>query len=125
MKNNVISGFTLSNENYIYPNSKWNENENILKKLFGVIIMSVKTKEYFKVYEKKLVNLIDSEIISNLCIYGKRDLIDSKLYHLGWDAWKDDADYWKHKISENNWNSRKDSNDTDEEPTFKVYTNDN
>ena len=52
-------------------------------------------------------------------------IIDGKLYHLGWDAWKDDEEYWKSKINENNWNSRKDSNDIDQEPIFKVYKNDN
>jgi hypothetical protein len=125
MKNNVISGFTLNNENYVYPNSGWNEHENISKKLFSLIIMSVKTKYYFKIYEKSLVNLIDSEIISSMSSYGKRDLIDSKLYHLGWDAWKDDSVYWENKKNKNNWNLKKDYDDTDEEPIFKVYTNDN
>ena len=125
MKDNVISGFTLNNENYVYPNYGWCENQNIASKLFGVWLMSVKKKEYFKIYQKKIVNLIDSEIILNMCNYGKRDLINSRLYHLGWNVWKDDVDYWKHKIKENNWNSRKDSNDSDKEPIFKVYTNDN
>jgi hypothetical protein len=125
MKDNVICGFTLSNENYIHPNYGWNENENIEKKLFGIWLMSVKTKYFLDIYENKNMNLIDSDIIISMCKYGKRDIIDDKLYHLGWDAWKDDKGYWNHKITENDWDSRKDPNEFDEEPIFKVYTNDN
>lgn len=125
MNDNVISGFTLSNENYIYPICGWNENENIAKKLFGIWLMSVKKKYFLDIYENKNMNLIDSDIITNMCKYGKRDIIDDKLYHLGWDAWKDDPDYWNHKTNENDWDSRKDPNEVDEEPIFKVYTNDN
>ena len=125
MKDNVICGFTLSNENYIYPNYGWYENQNIESKLFGVWLMSVKIKYFLDIYENKNINLIDSDIIASMVQYGKRDIIDGKLYHLGWDAWKDDEEYWKSKINENNWNSRKDSNDIDQEPIFKVYKNDN
>jgi hypothetical protein len=123
MKENVISGFTLSNENYVYPNSKWNEKQNISEKLFGVWLMSVNTKIFLNIYEKNNVNLIDSDIIRKMSNHGKRDIIDSKLYHLGWDSWKDDKNYWEDKKNKNNWNSRKDSNDTDEEPIFKIYEN--
>ena len=123
MKDNVISGFTLSNENYVYPNSGWCENTNILKKTFGVWIMSVKTKRFLEVYEKQNHVFIDTHIIAYMCQYGKRDIINSKLYHLGWDSWKDDELYWNHKLTKNNWLSRKDDDDIDKEPIFKVYTN--
>jgi hypothetical protein len=125
MKKNVVSGFTLSNKNYVYPNIKWNENENISNKLFGVWLMSVNTKIFLNIYKKNNVNLIDSDIIRKMSKHGKRDIIDSKLYHLGWDSWKDDKNYWEDKKNKNNWNSRTDSNDTDKEPIFRVYTNDN
>lgn len=123
MKENVICGFTLSNENYVHPNFGWNEKQNISNKLFGVWLMSVNTKVFLKIYEKNNENLIDSDIIRKMSRHGKRDIIDSKLYHLGWDSWKDDKNYWEDKKNKNNWNSRKDSNDTDKEPIFKVYTN--
>ena len=125
MKDNVISGFTLSNENYVYPNNGWCENTNILKKIFGVWIMSVKTKKFLEVYENQNHVFIDTHIIAYMCQYGKKDIIDSKLYHLGWDAWKDDEFYWKDKLKKNNWLSKKDDDEIDKEPVFKVYTNDN
>ena len=123
MKDNVISGFTLSNENYVYPNSGWCENTNILKKIFGVWIMSVKTKKFLEVYENQNHVLIDTHVIAYMCQYGKRDIINSKLYHLGWDAWKDDKLYWQDKLKKNNWLSKKDDDEIDKEPVFKVYTN--
>jgi hypothetical protein len=125
MKDNVISGFTLSNENYVYPNYGWNENQNISSKLFGVWLMAVKTNIFTKIYKDIDINLIDMNIISNMCQYGQRDIIDSKLYHLGWNSWKDDESYWNDKIIKNNWHSRKDDDEIDKEPVFKVYTNDN
>ena len=121
MEKNVICGFTLSNENYVYPNSGWNENQNISSKLFGVWLMAVKTNVFTKIYKDIDINLIDMNIISNMCQYGQRDIIDSKLYHLGWNSWKDDESYWNDKITKNNWHSRKDIHETYENPTFKVY----
>ena len=123
MEKNVICGFTLSNENYVHPNSGWNEKSNIENKNFGVWLMSVKTKIFLNIYKNKNVNLIDSDIISNMINYGNKDIIDSKLYHLGWNSWKDDESYWNDKITKNNWDSRKDIGETDEVPIFKVYKN--
>jgi hypothetical protein len=125
MKENAICGFTLSNKNYVYPNYKWHKNRNIEEKLFGCWLMSLNTKIFLNIYEKYDVSLRDSDIIRRMSKHGKRDIINSELYHLGWDAWKDDKDYWEDKKNKNNWNSRRDSNDTDKEPIFKVYTNDN
>lgn len=123
MKENVISGFTLSNENYVSPNYGWYENANISNKLFGIWLMAVKTNTFIKIYKDIDINLIDMNIISNMCQYGQRDIIDSKLYHLGWDSWKDDKLYWEHKTTKNDWFLRKDHDDVDEKPIFKVYTN--
>lgn len=127
IKNNVICGYTLSNENYVKPNWGWHENDVIQNKTFGTWLMGIKKEPFSKVLEnlkKRKLQIEDSLVIQEICKYGKRDIIDKKLYHLGWDSWKDDPYYWddKQKIfPTNGWQKNKDEYDIDEFPTYTLY----
>ena len=48
MEKNVICGFTLNNENYVYPNAGWNEKLNIENKMFGVWLMGIRKDIFLK-----------------------------------------------------------------------------
>ena len=126
MKKNVICGFTLSNENYTPPNWGWYEEKLIEKKLFGNWLMGLKIIPFFETLkelknEKKQIE--DHIIINKMCKYGTKDIIDKKLYHLGWDSWKDDPEYWKDKQKNfpQSWQTNKDEYDTDEIPKYAIY----
>jgi len=120
MKENVICGFTLSNENYISPNSGWHEKYVKKHKLFGMWLTSVKTLCFMEILSKTSCNIQDVILIKDMEKYGKRDIIDKKLYHFGWDSYKDDPDYWKDK-KPLAWQQKSDKNDLDKIPVFKVY----
>lgn len=123
MKKNVICGFTLSNENYVSPNFGWNEHAVLKNKIFGIWLMAIKREPLLKVLEdfnKNDIQIQDNKLIKEICKYGTRDIIDKKLYHLGWDAWKDDPEYWKEK-KYRGWQQKSDKNDLDKIPVFKVY----
>lgn len=120
MENNVICGFTLSNENYISPNWGWHEEYVKNNKYFGMWLTSIKINPLIEVLSTATGNIEDMHLISAMNKYGNRDIIDAKLYHLGWDAYKDDPDYFKYKKWWA-WQSRSDEIDVEKHPSFKVY----
>lgn len=126
MENNVICGFSLSNENYTPPNWGWYEDFVLKNKMFGTWLMGIKKQPLLKCLEnfkKTNTQIEDSKLIKEICNYGTRDIIDKKLYHLGWDVWKDDPEYWKdkHKNFPHSWQKNKDEYDTDEFPKYTIY----
>lgn len=120
MENNVICGFTLNNKNYVYPNSGWHENFVKENKYFGMWLMAIKTKPFLEILNNMNENVEDMNIINKIKKYGNRDIIDKPLYHLGWDTWKDDKDYWNDKKS-CSWQIKYDKYDIEQNPVFKVY----
>ena len=126
IKDNVICGFTLSNENYVPPNFGWHENFVLKNKIFGTWLMGIKKEPLFKVlknFKKNNTQIEDIKLIKAICEYGTRNIIDKKLYHLGWDVWKDDPEYWKdkHKNFPQCWQTKKDEYDTDEIPKYTIF----
>lgn len=106
----AVSGFQLSAENYVSPNWGWSEAEQS----FGNWHMAIKTKA-IDTYPRHL-SFEDSIMIGHAMQYGPRSQIKQRIYHLGWDAAKDDKEYWDAKLKDMNWQS---SNKIDGK--YKVY----
>jgi hypothetical protein len=124
MQNNVISGFTLSNENYVKPNAGWDEKSNIKNKQFGVWLMGIKKDIFLKGLNTLNGELTDVKIVSFMSKNGEKDIIDQKLYHLGWDSWKDDPDYWDYKLKTmDRWQTKKCKSEESIITEFKNYEN--
>lgn len=94
------SGFQLSPDNYIVPpNGGWNVNEAS----YGGWLLALKTKT-FETYPRNK-DLQDYLMIGHARQYGPQKQIKHRLYHLGWDSWKDDPEYFKEKNEHFNWQS--------------------
>lgn len=98
MKKKVVVGFDLSTENYVPPNYGF----SIGDEYYGNWLMACNLR-VFKKYP--LRSFQDSEVIQHMLKSGESVKIPIKLTHLGWDAWKDDPEYWAFKIDNLNWQS--------------------
>lgn len=93
----ILTGFGLKTENYVSPNSGFDLNG------FGSWLMGVDSNIY-KEYCKKYKFHLDSQVIQFFQSKGRILKYDNpKLYHLGWDLWKDDPEYWQEKLKGIDW----------------------
>jgi hypothetical protein len=91
MKVGSCSGFSLDEKNYLPPNSGHSSIG------FGNWLMACKTHP-FSQYPKDLA-FQDVFVTQHMRKFGPTCQIKTQLYHLGWDAPRDDPDYWQYKIS--------------------------
>jgi hypothetical protein len=98
-----LTGFGLSLENYVPPNGG-HLDDNIT---FGIWLMAINKGIYDKFskhYKQFNLPLADYKIRDLTLHYGGRVLKGPNvLYHLGWDIWKVDKEYWEEKMKGIQW----------------------
>lgn len=102
----ILSGFKLSDENYVPPNKGHMEDGISV----GFWLMGLKTTQFNKVMSSVYCMnqpVQDYKIRTMMSTQGKitRDN-DHELYHLGWDIWKDDPEYFDRKLKGIDWSQR-------------------
>lgn len=88
MKEYKLCGFSLSRENYVPPNG------GHLEVGFGYWLMGIRT-DFFMEYCPRGENLLDTEWRGAAGPSSYQ--IPDRLYHLGWDLYKDDPAYFEEK----------------------------
>lgn len=91
-----ITGFSLKTDNYVPPNCGFDANDPG----FGTWLMGIKTK----LFEDRIVRN-NVPFVDFICraVIGNEQKSTMKLYHLGWDIWKDYPEYWDHKVAGIDW----------------------
>lgn len=93
-------GFKLDETNYVYPNGGHTDNGHDC----GYWLMSINRKIFDKVRPKKK-GMMDRQLRQKFYDQGfKMKQIQMPLYHLAWDLWKDDPQYFKKKVDGFEWN---------------------
>lgn len=110
----TICGFTLGMDNYVPPNFGYDPNYPY----FGNWLMGLR-KRSFASYNRPAFQ--DCFALQHQLQYGRHKKIMIPLYHLGWDAWKDDPDYWDKKQAEFNADDHLVWQKVPEEINYMVY----
>jgi len=97
VRGRTLTGCTLSLENYVPPNHGYGGDSDS----FGMWLMGVNIKQ-FKDFPRNPHHpscaLVDHHVRGFFQGRGITEkLLSIRLYHLGWDIWKDDPDYFEHK----------------------------
>lgn len=100
MSKNVASGYSLSLENYIPPNGGHSTDGDLM----GFWLLALNQKIYEDHYPHGQ-NLQDLQVLDLFRTYGSIQRSAKCLYHLGWDAWRDDPEYFEIKKAGINWNN--------------------
>lgn len=90
----IDCGFSLSLENYIFPNGGHNPDPNGNE--MGIWLLGLDRKIFHENFPKN-GKLTDGQIHNFFRTRGKIIRSRKELYHLGWDIWKDEPEYWKFK----------------------------
>lgn len=90
-----VSGFSLKTDNYVPPNSGFDQNV----REFGTWLMGIDPDPYF-FSNLHLQPHLDSNLLKTLGSYDKSPM---QLTHLGWNIWKDDPEYWQEKVKGVDW----------------------
>lgn len=96
-----LTGCTLDISNYVNtPNHGYGGDEDG----FGIWLQGINKESFFKHYTLGQ-NLIDSSMIAAIRNSGGsvQKLLDIRLYHLAWDLWKDDPEYFQFKKINPGW----------------------
>lgn len=96
----VASGFSLSLENYVPPNSGHDPDPN--GHAMGVWLMGLKREAYERRFPDELP-LVDHVLLNALSPHGRIERSRRELYHLGWDIHRDDPEYWQLKLAGIPW----------------------
>jgi len=99
METSTIAGFSLDTSNYVPPNGGFSEDG------FGCWLMGIKSAFFdFYLSTKLTSGFTDGDLLWTAMQNGATiTKLPTKLYHLGWDLWKDDPEYFKEKQQGINW----------------------
>lgn len=97
----AVSGFSLSLENYVPPNSGHDPDPH--GHAMGVWLMALKRELYEQRFPDELP-LVDHVLLNTLRAHGRIERSRRELYHLGWDIHRDDPEYWQLKLAGIPWN---------------------
>jgi hypothetical protein len=98
----VASGFSLSLENYVPPNS--GHSPDVHGHAMGTWLMGLKRAAYERHFSDELP-LVDHVLLNALAAHGRIERSRRELYHLGWDLHRDDPEYWQLKLAGIPWNT--------------------
>ena len=96
----VVSGFSLSLENYVPPNSGHDPDPH--GHAMGVWLLGLKGDVYEQHFPDDLP-LVDHVLLNTLSRRGRIERSRRELYHLGWDLHRDDPEYWQMKLAGIPW----------------------
>lgn len=91
----AVSGFSLSLENYLPPNSGHHPDPN--GHAMGVWLMGIKRALYEHHFPDE-TPLVDHLLLGALGRHGRIERSRKELCHLGWDIPRDDPEYWRLKL---------------------------
>ena len=91
----VDCGFSLSLSNYVPPNSGHDPDLN--GHAMGIWLLGIDNLIFRKTYPMN-GPFTDTLLHAHMSQFGKKIRSRKELYHLGWDLWRDDPDYWKLKL---------------------------
>ncbi len=97
-----LSGFKLSQENYVPPNQGHVEDGISV----GFWLMGLNTQKFYQVMNQSngWNHPVQDHRLRSLM--GTKARSDKELYHLGWDIWKDDPEYFDRKLKGIDWSRR-------------------
>lgn len=96
MRHHDLCGFSLDTVNYVPPNGGYSPIG------FGCHLMGIKM-DFFTTYFKRGSSFLDVELRA----WANRPFqIPETLYHLGWDIWKVDTEYFADKVKGINYKDR-------------------
>lgn len=92
--NMALSGCTLDMVNYVPPNWGYGGDSDS----FGLWCMAIHREKFFKYFNFNgpFYDFLVRQLMGVCGVTQK--LLDIRFYHLGWDIWKDDEEYWKIKV---------------------------
>lgn len=96
----AVSGFSLSLENYVPPNSGHDPDPH--GHAMGVWLLGIRRRLYDEHFPDELP-LVDSVLLNTLAKHGRIERSRHALYHLGWDLHRDDPEYWQMKLAGVSW----------------------
>jgi len=100
----IITGFGLGLSNYTdTPN--YGHNPDPDGHAMGMWLMGINRKIFDAHYSSPWFT--DGTLTNTLKKHGTNFRIRKDLYHLGWDLWRDDIEYWEMKKKGVNWNITK------------------
>ncbi len=94
-----LSAASLSLENYVPPNGGHKDDSES----FGFWLMGVKKSFYEGYAIPNNTATQDCHILTLARTYGGAEKYDTRLYHLSWDLWKDNIDYFNDKARGIDW----------------------
>jgi glycosyltransferase involved in cell wall biosynthesis len=96
----AVSGFSLSLENYLPPNS--GHESDPYGHAMGVWLMGIKRALYDAHFPDD-TPLVDHLLLNTLGRHGRIERSRREVYHLGWDIPRDDPEYWQLKLAGVPW----------------------
>ena len=98
----AVSGFSLSLENYVPPNSGHDPDPN--GHAMGVWLLGIRRGLYDTHFPPE-TPLVDHLLLNALGRHGRIERSRREVYHLGWDLPRDDPEYWQMKLAGIPWST--------------------
>jgi hypothetical protein len=100
-ENCILTGCTLDMSNYYNtPNHGYGGDDDG----FGIWLLGINTELYYRHFPPDRTNVVDFHMRQTFGMLGRvKKILDIRLYHLAWDLWKDDLEYFQFKKNSPGW----------------------